>query len=413
MAIKMKTKKMTRGTCLIILCWLAYTCSYIGKLSYNANINPIGRAFELSNAELGLVSTCFFFAYGIGQIINGIYCKKYNIKLTIFVCLIISAAINLSLPLIKDFSAVKFLWLINGAALSFLWPLLIRLLSEQLTDDETPRAVMVMGTTVATGTFIVYGLSALFVAFLSYRITFFFATAALIAVALVWFFFYDKLTSPSEEEKKNTAPVLSKADKSAFSHKLGIFIGVLALFAVANNFIKDGLTTWTPNILDSIYDTPSWLSILITLLLPTLAIGGAAVALELKKRCGSFIVICTVFFVCAAALIAAVTGLIKTPLLVLTVALFSIVSLLMAGVNNVITSMVPLHMKNRLNSGKLSGILNGFCYLGSTLSSYSLGAIADSSFGWMGVFYFLLIVCIAVIAVGIIYLVLNRKEDIK
>ena len=406
-------KKRTRSTYLIMLCWFVYTCSYIGKLSYNANINPIGRAFELPNAELGLVSTCFFFAYGIGQVINGIYCRRYNIKLTIFFCLLASSAVNLSLPFINNFSVVKFLWLINGAALSCLWPLLIRLLSEQLSDGETPRAVMAMGTTVATGTFIIYGISALVVAFLSYRITFIFSSAVLILAAIVWLVSFDGLTASCETEENSSAAISLPKEKSRLTGSIGIFIGVLSLFAVANNFIKDGLTTWTPNILDAIYETPSWLSILITLLLPTLAIGGAAVALWLKKRTGGFVGVCAILFTGSAVLIAAVTGLIKTPLLVLTVALFSLVSLLMSGVNNVITSMVPLHMKNRLNSGKLSGILNGFCYLGSTLSSYSLGAIADSSFGWMGVFYFLLFVCIAVIAVGAGYLIFNRKAEIK
>jgi OPA family glycerol-3-phosphate transporter-like MFS transporter len=59
-----------------MLCWVVYTCSYIGKLSYGANIKLIGDAFSVPNADTGLVSTFFFFAYGIGQIVNGIMCKN-------------------------------------------------------------------------------------------------------------------------------------------------------------------------------------------------------------------------------------------------------------------------------------------------------------------------------------------------
>ena len=62
---------------LIILCWVVYTCSYIGKLGYNANIIQIEKLFNISHSESGMVSTLFFFSYGAGQIINGIFCKKY------------------------------------------------------------------------------------------------------------------------------------------------------------------------------------------------------------------------------------------------------------------------------------------------------------------------------------------------
>ena len=64
-----------RATSLIFLCWLAYAASYVGKLSYNANISQFESALGISHAEAGMVSTFFFFAYGAGQVVNGILCK--------------------------------------------------------------------------------------------------------------------------------------------------------------------------------------------------------------------------------------------------------------------------------------------------------------------------------------------------
>ena len=61
---------------LILLCWITYTASYVGKLNYAANINLIMEYYSVSHAEAGLVSTTFFFSYGIGQVVNGIFCKK-------------------------------------------------------------------------------------------------------------------------------------------------------------------------------------------------------------------------------------------------------------------------------------------------------------------------------------------------
>lgn len=74
--------------------------------------------------------------------------------------------------------------------------------------------------------------------------------------------------------------------------------------------------------------------------------------------------------------------------------------------------MVPLHLKDKINSGKLAGMLNGFCYLGSTLSSYTLGAIADG-YGWIYVFYVLLAVSVAVIIMGFTYVLTEKYRKAK
>ncbi|MBQ7831124.1 MAG: hypothetical protein IJ393_03490 [Clostridia bacterium] len=48
---------------------------------------------------------------------------------------------NLLVGFSNDFAFIKYFWLINGAALSVLWPSLIRLLSETLHKENMGRAV--------------------------------------------------------------------------------------------------------------------------------------------------------------------------------------------------------------------------------------------------------------------------------
>lgn len=399
---------------LIALCWLAYTCSYIGKLSYNANISQFINAYQVSKADAGMISSFFFFAYGAGQIVNGFMCKKYNIRYVIFAALLVASLMNVLVVIVPDFSIIKFLWLINGIAMSFLWTSLIRLLSETLKKEYLNKAIIAMGTTVATGTFIVYGISSILAVFQAFRITFYIAAALMTAVSLLWFFAFNRLVKPlraeceMEEQTENSQVQTSQKRANGFI----ILVIVLAFFAVANNFIKDGLTAWTPNILKQLYQTPDWLSILLTLLLPVMAIGGSVVAVNVHKRTKHYVGTCAILYVGSALLIGMVLGFISTPALPVTVACLALVSCLMAGVNNVITSLVPLHLKTQMNAGKLAGILNGFCYLGSTISTYGLGAIADA-FGWLAVFITLLAVCCVVIVIGLIYIVINRKNAKK
>jgi sugar phosphate permease len=55
-----------------------------------------------------------------------------------------------------------------------------------------------------------------------------------------------------------------------------------------------------------------------------------------------------------------------------------------------------------MTSGMLAGALNGFCYVGSTLSSYGLGALADN-FGWEAVFTVLTSVCGGCLVLALLY----------
>jgi len=60
----------------------------------------------------------------------------------------------------------------------------------------------------------------------------------------------------------------------------------------------------------------------------------------------------------------------------------------------VITSSMPFRLRTVGDSGAYAGVINTFCYVGSTLSSYLLGAMAERS-GWNTVIILLLAVASA------------------
>ena len=83
-----------------------------------------------------------------------------------------------------------------------------------------------------------------------------------------------------------------------------------------------------------------------------------------------------------------------------------------SSLNSLITSIFPMFMREKLNSGLFAGVLNGFCYLGSTISSYGLGVIADHC-GWTAVFFVLMGVCAAVCVVWCGYALVKRVHQSK
>lgn len=403
--------KIKHSVWLIWLCWLVYTCSYIGKVNYSANINPIMNFYGVDYSSAGLVGTFFFFSYGIGQVVHGLLCKKYNLKWIIFASLITSGITNLLVGITTNFTVIKFLWLLNGFSISVLWPSIIRLLSETLAKKEMSKASLIMGSTVAVGTFIVYALSALFVK-INFRLSFYTATGVLFGVAILWVAsssFLVKGAKKEEYEEELLADNKNTVKKESF-HKSLLLLSILtlAIYGVATNLIKDGLTTWVPSILKKEYALDDSLSIILTLTLPVVALFGNAFAIALNKKVPDFVLQCALTFLCSGLIIGGVIGGMALNQFWLTLIGFAIVCLLVSSCNSLITSVFPLFIKGKGNSGLIAGILNGCCYVGSTISSYGLGLIADK-FGWLSVFWLLLAVCVIVCLGAIVYLLIKAS----
>ena len=288
---KVQSKK-SRAYLLIFLGWLVYATSYLGKVNYSANITQIIDFYGVTKAQAGSVPSFFFFAYGIGQVVNGLLCKKYNIKWMVFGSLIISATINLTIAVTTNFAIIKWLWMINGFVLSILWPTLIRMISESQPQKVLGVSSMVMGTTVATGTLVIYGLSSLFAAIDNFKLSFYTAGFAVILVAIAWLILYKKAVSDAkaeraQEECSAEIKLSNTEEKLQGANEKKIFftsVGILCFCAIGVNLTKDGLTTWVPSILKEEFSLSDSLSILLTLFLPVLAIFGIAFALGIHKK---------------------------------------------------------------------------------------------------------------------------------
>lgn len=409
------TKNEHRSLYLVFLAWIVYTTAYLGKVNYSANITQIVDFYNVTKAEAGLVPTFFFFTYGIGQFINGFLCKRYNIKWMVFTSLALSGLINLTVALATDFSLVKWLWMANGFLLSVLWPTLIRLISETLPRRHLGKSSVIMGTTVASGTLIIYALSSVYAAFGNFKLAFYTAAVAAIVVSVIWLLAYNRVVSISKKDKDESACSTAhekQTDNGASRHSVISIICVLCFCAIGVNLLKDGVVTWVPSILKEEGSLPDSLSILLTLFLPIISIPGNVVALKVHKKIPNYIAHYLVMFIAIAVIIGITIVILPYKIIWAMLACLVIVKLLSGSMNNLITSIFPMFMRDKVDSGKVAGILNGFCYLGSTLSSYGLGAIADS-FGWGAVFWCLMGVCILMAFVCLLHIILSSIHKQK
>ena len=178
------------------------------------------------------------------------------------------------------------------------------------------------------------------------------------------------------------------------------------MLAIITNLVKDGLNSWVSKILYDQYNLEESLSIILTMVLPVVALFGNTFAVMLVKKIKTHNLVSGLIFLLVTVLTFVVTLLFKTPYWYLVLAVFSIVFLFISSSNSLITSIIPLTIKTKSNSGFIGGILNGCCYVGSTISSVGLGAIKEAYGSWMPIFTLFIILGVCAVALnGICYLV--------
>ena len=402
---------------LIILCCLAYSLAYVGRYSYNANISSIIAYYGITRADAGTVSTFFFFAYGAGQFVNAILCKFYPKRYIVAGSLFASSVINAVLFFLPPFAWIKYLWLLNGICQSILWPTLMLVLGEVLEQRMMKRAVLTMSLSVVIGTLLAYGGAALFNlggdAF--FRVSFLFGVIATTTIGVVWFLFYNTLTD------ERPAPVVEETEvksgtprkNAAATAMIGLLV-VCALFAVVDNLVKDGLNTWSPVILKEQFHFEDSISIVLTLVLPIFGVFGSMLAMQTNRVIKDFRNLMGFFYLLLSGCLCALFFALRIDGVILTLILFGLISCLTHGINSVLTSIMPLAMRDKMNSGFVAGLMNAACYVGSTASAYGLGKIADGA-GWNLVIQILFVAsaCAVLLSVGVILVNVIRRAISK
>lgn len=400
----MNAKQLTlkrKQQILIVIACLVYSFAYTGRYSYNANIAPIMAFYNVTRAEAGLTGTFFFFAYGAGQLIHAIFCRFYPRKYIIPGVLGVSAILNIAVFCGVPFGAIKYLWLLNGICQSVLWPTLVLVLSDTMDSVMMKRAVFAMSLTVVIGTVISYGGSAIFNLFDLFRGAFLLGAVLMVAIGIAWLIGYDVLTLENAGLAEAHAASSEATTAGGGSRKRaanGALIGLFAvcgLFIAVDNFVKDGLNTWTPVILKERFGVGDSLSIVLTVALPFCGVFGAMLALRMNRKIKDFRALSGSLLLLLSVCICGILLSMKLESMVLTVAFLGVVSCFAHGINSIMTSIMPFAIRDKVNPGFLAGLMNSAGYVGSTASAYGLGVIADRT-DWNTVMYILLFASVGV-----------------
>lgn len=384
---------------LCLLCCLVYFVSYLTRLNYAVCMVEIQAALGISKNIAGLPVTASFFSYGMGQVVCGFLGDKYEPRKIIFTGLVGSAFCNLLAVFFSMMEVMIPAWFVNGFFQSMLWPPLVRIMAENLDEDWYRKGCVWVSMSSSGATVALYLLAPLFIGISGWKTVFYLAVAAGIGAAFVWLrhtgrLFGGNALPRAETEAEKTpggkekgAKEISPWEKPGKKGPAGMFAGVpillILLSIILHGTLKDGITTWMPVYMTEMFGMSSSQSILSTAVLPVCSVFSTLLASALLYRLKNEVLTAALLFgTGAAAGFTMLSFYDSHP--VVCVVMMMLITGCMYGVNLMLISRVPGHFAGRGNVSAVSGILNAATYVGSALSTYAFGAVAESS-GWMPV----------------------------
>lgn len=394
---------------LIILCASVYACAQIARYSYTYNVTNIETNYGIDGTKSGLPTTLYFFAYAIGQIVNGFLCKKYNPRIVLSCSMLVAVVCNFLIFVNIPFVYINILWTVNGFAQSTLWPVLVYVVANNTDEKRKSFGAVILSMAVTVGTFLVAAISSVTTAVGNYRFAFLIAATLLFVGSIAWFFCTKNIKRAPDIQSENVVTEqINEKQKNKLSTSVIILLIVFAEFSFASYAVGGGLKSWVPKILKNKYNLEDWLSIFTSVCLPLFSIPTAFASAWLYKKTKDFALNILIIFIVCALLILGVIFFIDTSW-VLIIVLFSLIYFSTSIITNHLTVQAPLYLKGKLNAGFLAGFFNGACYAGSAVATYCFGYIAEI-YNWNVVFWITFILAAVSIVVALLFLIFRKSK---
>lgn len=378
---------------LVWLCVISYFVSYITRVNYNSVLLEIEKEAGFDKVSAALALTGSSITYGVGQLISGWMGDRISPKLMVFMGLLLSAAMNLAVPIFTYPAFVLCFWCVNGFAQALIWPPLVRLMSTYLDEDQYKKSCVQVTCGSSVGTIAVYLLAPLCISIGSWRSLFFLCAVTALLFSVIWFMGVGAAEKRLRKFGANHTSGLPAGGENpqnkerGRSHTPFLLIGMIMVAIVVQGILRDGVTTWMPSYLSDTFHLGSAVSVLSGMILPIFGICCLQLTLQLNRRLIKNELLCAGSLFLPSCLSALLLLLMFSANPVLSVFLSAVITGCMYGVNVILASMLPRYFGKNGRVSFISGLFNSCTYVGSALSGSGSALIAEVA-GWPAVILF-------------------------
>ncbi|MBQ9735843.1 MAG: MFS transporter [Clostridia bacterium] len=381
------SRENRRAAGIILIAWLAYLISYIGRSDYSACLLTIIEETGFSRAAAGSVSSAFALCNAFGQLVSGFAMKKLDAKKVIAIELFAVAFINFLFPEATSIPVMAVLWGVNGFLQSTLLCGVTQIFAETLKEPRLSRGAVAMNTIGAVGGLFNYVFAYFMIRYLCWQSVFFTVSVLLLLLGIVWCVWMPRLTKRKEKSTPAPTPAAEKATpsrtplfKQLFAH------GTVFVIAGAGcvGLLRESVSLWIPSFVNDVFALGESTSIIVTVFVPCMQITGAILGGRLGRSAANLQFLSAGAFALSGVCLLTIM-LCGSASLILTLILFVINAVSMTAALTFLLSLFPIRHFARTEVALLVGIINFSVHAGDFLSSFSIGLLSEQ-LGWGATF---------------------------
>lgn len=402
---------------IFISLWITYAAFYLCRVNISIAIPGILQEYGLTKTAMGTVLTALFFAYAIGQFINGQLGDKFGARKLITFGAIVSGILNLIFPILPGVvSLMALVWGLNGYFQSMGWSPSTKTIANWFPIETRGKVTGLFGSCYQFGNVASWALAGFVVGILGWRFAFWIPAILFIVIAIQWFIIGrnapEELGLPTVEDYHKGIMDVKECRKDehlGFKYTImtvlsnpHIWIVGLSLFGL--NIIRYGFMSWAPTYMFEVEKA-------------TISVAAyKAIAIPLAGSLGAFFAgwASDRFFQSRRAPIMVIM---LIGLLVLTVLypqlkyfhwIWSLICLIAIGFtiygpHVMICATIPMDYASRKATASAAGFIDGFGYFGAALTGVISGFLVDR-YGWNAAFYFWVSgVCLAIFLMSLLW----------
>jgi len=385
---------------IVAVCFVTYACHYLGRVNLSVTVPALRGAYGWDKAAIGVIGTAFYWAYAVGQLINGPLGDRVSPRRLVAVGLMTSALLNVAFGSIGGaLPWLVVLWAFNGWAQASGWAPIIRTLSRWFEPAQRGRVTAFIGPSYLVGHAASWALAGALIARFGWRYAYWVPGVLLLAAAGLWYTLArDEPGGGSAEDAPTSAGGRPRALAGLGIAWQGPMRWATAV-SLLSGMVKEGLNLWGPTYLVEEQSLGVLGAALSGLLIPGAGIVGQVVTSRVQQRvargqerpivAGLGVVVAlgagALFVVSGSGSLAAALG---------TLALVAAGS---HGMNSLLMASLPLSLGSRAPVSGVTGALNFCQYLGAGLGAALVGGLVDR-LGW-GAAYGCWVACALLIAV--------------
>lgn len=393
---------------IIITSFFSYILYYFTRKSFIFIIPALSEEIQLTNSEIGLLSTTLYITYGISKIINSFLADILNPRYFIAIGLLMSGICNTCFVYSKTINILLFFCCLNGWFQGLGWPAITKQLTHWYNGKERSLWWSICSTAHTIGG----ALAALICAHLIYIYNWHYAIYFPSILSILFSFFVincikkapNILNTSLLNNKKLNKETIFLYFKEILTNKIIILFSITYFFTylikTAINdwiilfFIEQKIHTLTEaSLCIFCFEIGGFIGILISGILTTTNIQ--------KNKIRILIIYFTILIITVFSLYISISQNLLIDMLILTIIGFVIFG------PQLIIGLLVSEITHKKNTCTANGFISMWAYVGAAFAGYPLGVIIDTS--WY-LFFYVILVC-AFISIYLLVIIFKNTKN--